>query len=190
MNPGICMTAALVAGLASAAARADCAADFERDNRIKPESGPFLVETDTLLPVAQTQVVKVVPPQAIHQTMRVQGLTMENIRIGTKGWSRDGDGPWRATEVFRGDEAYTAYDTLRKNNEPVECSTPAKGLGKPTRSYTYTYTASSGPLTITNVFDAESGLPKKTAATDAQGRQMMEVRYRFDRSIRIAPPKP
>ena len=170
------------------AAQADCAADFARDNRLKPEAGPYRIQIDALLPMAHTQVVEVAPPNSMRQTMQAGGQTVENILVGDKSWSKDGD-QWHFAPVMKSDTAFTTYDDVQGVREKLACVSAPKGLGKPVRSYTYQYNSGSGPLQVALAFEVATGLPQKMVTTDAQGRQVIKVRYTFDRSIRIAAPQ-
>ncbi len=178
----------LLAALAPTA-QASCAEDFARDNRMKPEAGPYRIQMSALLPVKHTQVVEVVPPRSVRQTMRVAGTTTETIIVGDQSWSKE-DGQWEPLQLLKSASAFTTYDDVQAEREMLECATKAQGVGKPTRTYSYRYTSSSGLMTVAMGFDAATGLPLQMSTIDAKGRKVLEMRYTVDRSIRIDPPKP
>ena len=171
------------------AAQADCAADFARDNRLKPEAGPFRVETETLFPVAYSQVAEVVPPQSMRRTVKVMGKDNVAIVVDGKAWVKQ-DERWQAMDLDKTDTAFQTYDSLQGVREHIECAPDTQGQGKPVRAYTYSYPTSGGPLAVAMAFDQQTGLPQKMTAKNAKGRQVMEMRFIFDRSIRVEAPKP
>ena len=219
---GLALAAALLGGAAQAQSPAKhtkparlqgaaCAAQFARDNAVKPEAGPYRMHaTETLLlndgtASGREKLIEVVSPQAY----RMRGVgTMDYTDIvvhGSRSWfkpseawvklpseqnpSTDADGP----ETHHVDVAGAA----------VRCLAPSTYQGQAVRSYVAQRTVREEGRQIVSrtrfLVGADTGLPvfssfelsmgRKRGDPSSGGLMVVETRYEFDRSIQIPQPE-
>jgi hypothetical protein len=204
-------TVALAAAclLAAGAARADCAGDFARDNRVQPQAGPFRL-TEERVPVSRlddgrwvptlrqgkvTTVSEVVPASQAFRITTDAPFGDQYVGIGRQVWTQSlPDGPWQALDAERARllAAATATYLLADDMSELACTELAHE-GRPMRVYRYQVPGdglSSLGTTITARFDARSGRP---LSVDSQGAGKANGfssvgRFAFDRRIRVQPP--
>ena len=195
--------------LASVAiARADCAAEFGDVNRIKPTAGPYEIATTLSITypgdthrggeAAQAvQAIQVVPPQSF----RIRTRSAEVVVLGNgKGWANAG-GPWvevtkeKMADLLE-DAPLSGYFAI-KGQSDLQCQGVKNIDGMTYLTFVYSIGSTGtarGPQTtrITAYFDPVTRLPVGgQSLADVMGARMhAEMIYRFDPSIRIAPPSP
>ena len=193
-------------------AQAECAADFARDNQVKPAAGPYraiqAIETQTrtgaepMQPAGtQTIVEEFVPNKALrsrsnnvlgaHETVAVQGVG---------GWTRAApDAPWEAMadEEVKELARLRAFDLYEPSVQArnLRCLPLEKASnGRSLRSYQYEDQVGEVRTQVSIRFDAKTGLPvdKRVLSQLKMGRletrSDIKVRYEFDRRIRIVAP--
>lgn len=202
---------AALALLLPAAALADCQADFARDNRIKPEAGPFqILETSvpmsllsdgqwvhTLQRVRNLSVTQVVPAQKAISIMAEAGdpLGSSLILIKQKGWKRLGaTGPWQPLDTEFAKELANLFGTYLnvEGHSQLSCTTGEQD-GRSVRVYRYSLPGNGitgKTIAVTAIFDAAHGLPLTVAAEGYGPQQRFTATgsYTFGSDIRIQPP--
>ena len=210
LRSAVGLTIAVAAWLAPAcAAWADCQSDFARDNRVKPEAGPFKLTEDrvpmtrmsdgswvlTLRQGKVTTVSEVVPDKAAFRITSDAPMGDHYMGVGQKAWSKSLPyGEWTAlsaedTQLFAG--ATATYMTT-EGMTSLTCELQDKG-GRAVRTYRYQVPGdglSSKITTITAQFDAKTGLPLTTEAEGETKSNKFTAagRFEFDRTIQIRPP--
>jgi hypothetical protein len=209
-RPHLQATALLAACLlAAGGALADCPGDFARDNRVKPQAGPFRL-TEERVPVSRldddrwvptlrqgkiTTVSEVVPAKKAFRITTDAPFGDLYVGIGPRVWTQPlQGGAWQAldAEQARLFAAATAIYLGADDMSELACSEQTHE-GRPMRVYRYQVPGdglSSLGTTITARFDARSGRP---LSVDSQGAGKANGfssvgRFAFDRRIRVQPP--
>lgn len=202
----------VMAALAGQGAHAACEADFARDNQVKPAAGPYraiqAIETQTrtgaepMQPAgAQTIIEEFVPNKALRsRTNNVLGAHETVAVQGVGGWTRAApDAPWEAMadEEVKELARLRAFALYEPSVQPrnLRCLPAEKSSsGRSLRRYQYEDQVGEVRTEVSIRFDAKTGLPvdKRVRSQLKLGRSEtrsdIQVRYEFDRRIRIAAP--
>ena len=210
-HPAVAAATLIAAGLLLPAgmAVADCQSDFARDNRVKPEAGPFKT-TEERVPTSRlddgrwvptlrqgkvTTISEVVPARKAFRITTDAPFGDHYVGVGDRVWTRSGtEGEWAAmgaddAKLFAG---ATARYVLADDMSDLTCSA-SQHEGRAVRVYRYHVPGdglSSTITTITAQFDPRSGLPL-TVASEGSAKSnafTSSGRFVFDRGIQIQPP--
>ena len=220
---GLALAAALLSGAAQAKSPAKhtkptkparlqgaaCAAQFARDNAVKPEAGPYRMHaTETLLlndgtASGREKLIEVVSPQAY----RMRGVgTMDYTDIvvhGSRSWFKPSEAwvelPAEQNPLTDGPDTHH----VDVAGAAVRCWVPSTYQGQAVRSYVAQRTVREEGRQIGSrtrfLVSAGTGLPvlssvelnmsRKRGDPSSGGLMVVETRYEFDRSIQIPQPE-
>ena len=194
--------------LAAGMARADCAADFARDNQYKPAAGPyrwtsvvevFAKKNGSLEPVrTEKSSTEFAPPLSMHGKVATATNSAEMILVeGKRAWMRQGAqgklGEWKpmAKADFKGivDKGFGTYLGLEDASK-VRCLGEHAIDGKPFRVYVFEDTGDLGYRKSEAYFDAQTGLLTRAniQMETKDGITRTDGTIVHDRSISITPP--
>lgn len=197
--------------LATGTAMADCQSDFARDNRVKPEAGPFKVTeartpqskledgrwVNSLRQGAVNSVTEVVPARKAFRVTSDARFGTHYVGIGQRAWMKSlPDGAWEALDAETAAAFANATQTyvLAEDMSDLICSDAQdKGKGRAVRIYRYHVPGDGLTSTLTAInaqFDARSGLPLATTAEGMGKANAFKAvgHFVFDRKIDIRPP--
>ena len=209
----ICATVRLLSAfllLPATAALADCPADFARDNRVQPDTGPYRY-TEERTPMSKLDDGRWVPTLRIGSTKSVSEFVpaTKAMRFTTnapfgddlyflnnQAWIRaSSGGEWKAlldadTLAALGTASQTYLMAQEMSN--LACSTEQQA-GRSVRVYRYNVPGdglSSVTIAVTVTFDSQSGRPVSMASEGEakKNRFTASGRFAFDPSIRIKKP--
>ena len=177
-----------------------CAAQFARDNAIKPEAGPFRIHRKEFeLPAEGTvssreQLIEVVTPQRY----RMRGIGridyVDVVVNDAQSWLKQPQGWYKLPEDSPRLFVDSRYTEL-PDEVPVRCARELR-QGQAVRSYRHQVKTKELTVRIKFQVDADTGLPVfyrqdmvlSGHGGTARGSMVTEARYEFDRSIRIDKP--
>lgn len=185
----------------------DCAAEFAKDNRVKPDAGAFRMEDSTQVYLkvdgqwkyARTDrvVTEVVPPASLHLTSTAPLNTAEMVLIdGRRGWQKQKkDSEWEpmpgaVVEALKKESFSVYFET--EGMKALRCSEQQSPTGTPQRVYKYQMPALLGITEANNtlVFDRQKRVPvsaavqRKGPSVDMQNTSVIT----FDSAIRVTAP--
>jgi hypothetical protein len=203
----VVVVSALSILLMTAAAHADCAAEFADTNKVKVAAGPYrfkfinqtVIELDGKKYPGKTTTLtyEFAPPAAIHLNEPSLLGDTESIYIGTEGWTKE-DGAWKSIPApdvkdLIKDGLYGSYFNANGHTDLV-CHGETVLNGRKVRSYSYTLPLADvvpHPLATTVYFSAENGLPQGGTIDNAvlKSSTHTDIVVEFDPSIRIKRPQ-
>lgn len=185
----------------------DCSADFEKDNRFKPEAGAFrMMDTAQVFMEANGKwghartdraVSEIAPPGALHFSNSAPLNTAEVVVVNGKGWKKDAkNGSWEAmsSETIKDilQSAFKFYFSSEGMSE-LTCSEQQTLEGTPLRVYKYRLPPDNigiKEVMVTAAFDKNKRLPvSSTLQRRGNGLDIQTTTLvTFTPNIRILPP--
>ena len=217
---GLALAAALLGGAAQAKLSAKhtkpahlqgaaCAAQFARDNAVKPEAGPYRMHLmETLLLNDGTASTREKLIEVVSQASRMRGVgTMDYVDIvmhGSQSWFKQSEA-WVKLPSEQNPSTDTDGPETHHVNVAgaVRCLAPSTYQGQAVRSYVAQRTVREEGRQIVSrtrfLVGADTGLPvfssfelsmgRKRGDPSSGGLMVVETRYEFDRSIQIPQPE-